>query len=339
MVYGNPERVKPYFAVSPRFRSDAAAERKDQPLDRTLAVLEQSWRCPAACAVATLATELGLPLPSAARLVAQLEARGLIRARSARVGCSGSAAHQPGPGCRARGIHGDAAHLLLVGLASRLGEHCQIGVVAEPRWCTWTAPAGARGASLQVRAGRAPADPTAPLPASCSWRSWTTPDWLAFSAGVRCGAIRRPPSPIPATLIVPVREARRRGWAVRPMANMPPAWSGCAADQGAQQRHAGQPRHCHSIAAHAVQCGAPVRSGIARRGEGDRCDDRSGSRGDVTGGRDRRSRRLPSVSPAIVTSASGETCSGAAAPGRRPLPIWWPGQDMPGSRRGCFVSS
>ena len=38
--------------------SDAAAGRKDQPLDRTLAVLEQVVAMPGRFAVATLATEL-----------------------------------------------------------------------------------------------------------------------------------------------------------------------------------------------------------------------------------------------------------------------------------------
>ncbi len=193
--------------------SDAAAGRKDQPLDRTLAVLEQVVAMPGRFAVATLATELGLPLPSAARLVAQLEARGLIRR------ALGSRQLSPGPRLINLGLDaaraaftGDAAHLLLVGLASRLGEHCQIGVVSGTEVVYVDSARGARGASLQFEPGER-------LPIHCTS---TGKLFLAEldDAGLARFLGRRPlrrytPSTItdPATLIVPVREARRRGWA------------------------------------------------------------------------------------------------------------------------------
>ena len=212
-----------------------------------------------------------------------------------------------------------------------MGEHCQIGVVSGTEVVYVDSVRGARAASLQFEPGER-------VPIHCTS---TGKLFLAEldDAGLSRFLGHRPlprytPSTVtePATLLVPVREVRRRGWAATD-GEYVAGVVGCAVPIRGRNNAMLASLAVAIRGAHAVRCGAPVRSGIARHGEGDRGDDRSGSRGDVTGGRDRRSRRLPSVSPAIVTSASGETCSGAAAPGPAALsPIWWPGQDMPGSR-------
>jgi IclR family transcriptional regulator, acetate operon repressor len=162
---------------------------------------------------ATLAAELGLPLPSAARLVTQLEARGLIRRPL------GTRQLSPGPRLVSLGLDAacaaftsDAAHLLLVGLAARLSEHCQIGIVDGTEVVYMDSAHGARSARLQF-------EPGARAPLHC------TSTGKLFLAELNDAELsrflgRRPlrrysPSTItdPATLIEQVRDVRRRGWA------------------------------------------------------------------------------------------------------------------------------
>ncbi len=190
-----------------------AAARKQQPLDRILAVIDAVLAMPGRLSVATLATELGLPLPTAARLVTQLEARGLIR--------RGLGTRQLSPGPRLIGVGlnavcaaftADAAHLLLVGLAARLGEHCQIGVVRGTEVVYVDSARGARGASLQFEPGE-----HVPIHCTSTGKLFLAElDDAALSRFLGGRPLRRyTPSTItdPQALIAQVREARRRGWA------------------------------------------------------------------------------------------------------------------------------
>jgi len=193
-------------------QNDASGVR-DQPLDRAFAVLELVLSAPGRFTAATLAAELDLPLPSAARLVTQLEARGLIRR------ALGTRHLSPGPRLVSLGLDAaraaftsDAAHLLLVGLAARLGEHCQIGVVNGTEVIYVDSARGARGARLQFEPGEH-------VSLHCTS---TGKLFLAELGDAEMARFlgRRPlrrytPSTVtdPATLIEQVREVRRRGWA------------------------------------------------------------------------------------------------------------------------------
>lgn len=200
----------------PRARGSAqndASGNKDQPLDRAFAVLELVLSAPGRFTAAALAAELGLPLPSAARLVTQLEARGLIRR------ALGTRHLSPGPRLIGLGLDAagaaftsDAAHLLLVGLAARLHEHCQIGVVNEIEVIYVDSVRGARSAHLQF-------EPGGHVPLHC------TSTGKLFMAELGDAELcrflgRRPlrrytPSTVtdPTRLIEQVREVRRCGWA------------------------------------------------------------------------------------------------------------------------------
>lgn len=178
-----------------------------------LAVLERVLDAPGRFSVAALANELGLPLPSVARIVAQLQSRALIR-RS--VG-----SRQLSPGTRLLGVGLAAAraaftselpHQLLIGLAASVGEHCQIGVIRGTEVVYLHSARGARGASLQFEPGEH-------VPIHC------TSTGKLFLAELDDAALarflgRRPlrrytPSTItdPVRLTAQVKDVRRRGWA------------------------------------------------------------------------------------------------------------------------------
>jgi DNA-binding IclR family transcriptional regulator len=194
-------------------RPKPAAARKPQPLDRMLAVIEAVLAAPGRLSVATLAADLDLPLPSAARLVTQLEARRLLRRGL------GTRQLSPGPRLIDLGLNaaratfmGDAAHVLLVGLAARLGEHCQIGVVSGTEVAYVDSARGARGASLQFEPGE-----RAPIHCTSTGKLFLAElDDAALPLFLGQRPLRRhTPSTVtdPAVLIAQVREARGRGWA------------------------------------------------------------------------------------------------------------------------------
>jgi len=203
----------PSLPPSVKSTQKSAASAKNQPIDRALAVLEQVLDAPGRFSVATLASELALPLPSAARLVAQLESRGLIRRPlGTRQLSPGTRLLALGLGAARATFTSDVPHQLLVGLAASLGEHCQIGVVSGTEVVYLDSARGARGASLQFEPGER-------VPIHC------TSTGKLFLAELDDAALarflgRRPlrrytPSTItdPAKLIAQVKQVRAHGWA------------------------------------------------------------------------------------------------------------------------------
>src|ERR1700744_3749289 len=184
----------------------------DQPLDRALAVLELVLAMPGRLSVATLAVEARLPMPTAARLVTHLEARRLIRRGL------GTRHLSPGPRLIGLGLDaaraavtGDAAHLLLAGLAARLGEHCQIGVVSETDVVYVDSVRGARAASLQFEPGE-----RARIHCTSTGKLFLAEQDDAGLWGFLGNRplLRHTATTVtdPAVLRDQVREARRRGW-------------------------------------------------------------------------------------------------------------------------------
>lgn len=203
----------PRSKAAPNAAPNAASAPRGQPIDRVLDVLEHVLEAPGRFSVATLAAELGLPLPSVARLVAQLEARALIRRP---VGT-----RQLSPGARLLGLGlgaaraaftGDAVHQLLAGLAAHLGEHCQIGVIRDTQVVYLDSARGARGASLQFEPGE-----HAPVHCTSTGKLFLAE---LDDAGLARVLGRRPlqrhtPSTItdPAMLKAQLADVRRLGWA------------------------------------------------------------------------------------------------------------------------------
>jgi IclR family acetate operon transcriptional repressor len=106
----------------------------------------------------------------------------------------------------------DAAHLLLAGLAARLGEHCQVGVVSGAEVVYIDSARGARGASLQFEPGER-------VPIHCTstgklFLAELDDAVLAGFLGTR--PLRRYTASTvtdPAVLLAQVHETRQRGWA------------------------------------------------------------------------------------------------------------------------------
>lgn len=192
---------------------DQAGADKDQPLDRTLAVLECVLDAPGRFSATTLAAELGLPLPSVARLVVQLEARGLIRrVLGTRQLAPGARLLGLGLGAARAAFMGDAPHQLLVSLAAQLREHCQIGVISGTEVVYLDSAKGARGASLQFEPGE-----HAPIHCTSTGKLFLAElDDAELVRVIGRRPLRRfTPSTItnPAGLIEEVKMVRRRGWA------------------------------------------------------------------------------------------------------------------------------
>jgi IclR family transcriptional regulator, acetate operon repressor len=185
----------------------------DQPLDRALAVMELVLAKPGRLSVATLAAEAHLPMPTAARLVTQLEARRLIRRGL------GTRYLSPGPRLIGLGLDaaraavtGEATHRLLVGLAARLGEHCQIGVVSGTDVVYVDSVRGTRGASLQFEPGE-----HAPIHCTSTGKLFLAElDDASLSSFLGTRPLPRHTASTvsdPAALRTQVHAVRRRGWA------------------------------------------------------------------------------------------------------------------------------
>ena len=104
----------------------------DQPLDRALAVLDfvLSQRGPVTASLIAEAT--GLPAATAHRLIGQLESRALLkRALGSKKLLPGSRLVDLGTRIMRAALQSDGIHVLLARLASRLGEHCHIGMISD----------------------------------------------------------------------------------------------------------------------------------------------------------------------------------------------------------------
>src|SRR5882724_2012410 len=101
----------------------------EQPLDRALAVLNGVVAAARPVSVTEIALACALPVPTAHRLVAQLEARGLLkRALGSRKVIVGAALLALGLAALEAALRGDRPHQILRALSADLGEHTQVGV-------------------------------------------------------------------------------------------------------------------------------------------------------------------------------------------------------------------
>jgi len=101
----------------------------EQPLDRALAVLNGVVAAARPVSVTEIALACALPVPTAHRLVAQLEARGLLkRALGSKKVIVGAALLALGLAALEAALRGDRPHQILLALSADLGEHTQVGV-------------------------------------------------------------------------------------------------------------------------------------------------------------------------------------------------------------------
>jgi IclR family transcriptional regulator, acetate operon repressor len=135
----------------------AAAPRsdKEQPLDRTIAVLTALVTAARPPSVTELAAACGLPVPTVHRIAAQLEKRGLVkRALGSKKLLVGAGLVRLGAAAADAAMRSDAVHQILVALAHGLGEPCQIGVRVDNEVVYVDSARTTRAAGLHFEQGR-----------------------------------------------------------------------------------------------------------------------------------------------------------------------------------------
>lgn len=106
----------------------AAEGSPDQPLDRAFAVLGAVADAARPISITEIAADCALPVPTVHRLAGQMERRGLLaRSLGSKRFVVGPALVRLGTASLEAALRVDRPHQVLVSLAERLGEHCQIG--------------------------------------------------------------------------------------------------------------------------------------------------------------------------------------------------------------------
>lgn len=127
----------------------------EQPLDRALALLSALAHAARPMTVTDLAAACGMPVPSAHRMALQLEARNLVkRAVGSKKLLIGPRLVHLGIAAAEAAMRSDAVHQILVGLATRIGEPCQIGVREDNEVVYVDTARTVRSAGLHFEQGR-----------------------------------------------------------------------------------------------------------------------------------------------------------------------------------------
>ena len=133
----------------------APVEPREQPMDRAFAILAALAAAARPMSMTELAALCAVPVPTVHRLAAQLEARGLVkRALGSKQLLVGPALVQLGAAATEAAVRSDHVHRILVALAARVGEPCQIGVRAGNEIVYVDTVRAARSAGLHFEQGR-----------------------------------------------------------------------------------------------------------------------------------------------------------------------------------------
>jgi len=104
----------------------------EQPMDRAFAILGAVVAAAGPQSVTDIAAALSLPVPTAHRLVAQLEKRGLLkRSLGSKKVVIGEAFVRLGISAVDAALRGDRPHQILLALSASLGEHVQVGIRSD----------------------------------------------------------------------------------------------------------------------------------------------------------------------------------------------------------------
>jgi IclR family acetate operon transcriptional repressor len=108
------------------------AAKNEQPMDRAFAVLGRVVAEAVPVSVTDIAAACSLPVPTAHRLVMQLEKRGLLkRALGSKKVIVGEALLHLGLAAVDAALRGDRPHQILLALSASLGEHVQLGIRSD----------------------------------------------------------------------------------------------------------------------------------------------------------------------------------------------------------------
>ncbi|MHB8727247.1 MAG: IclR family transcriptional regulator [Casimicrobiaceae bacterium] len=185
----------------------------DQPLDRAIAFLMALATAGRPTSVTELAAICGFPVTTAHRLATQLEKRNLVkRALSSKKLVVGAALLRLGLAAAEAAMRSDRVHQILLALAGKIGEPCQIGVRSENDVVYVDTARGARSVGLHFDQGRhAPLQCTSIGKLYLAELSEEEFEWWLASAEL--------PKLAPATIVSKpklrsvVRGVRKNGWA------------------------------------------------------------------------------------------------------------------------------
>jgi IclR family transcriptional regulator, acetate operon repressor len=128
---------------------------REQPLDRIFLLMEAVARAGKPTTITEIAAQIGLPPPTVHRLVAQLVSRDLLkRALDSKRVLVGPRLVDFGARVLKGAMLADQSHLILSNLANELGEHCQVGIVAEGAVLYVDTARADRALGLQFQPGR-----------------------------------------------------------------------------------------------------------------------------------------------------------------------------------------
>lgn len=134
---------------------DPPAAVADQPLDRALALMAAVADADRPLSITELAQGCGLPVPTAHRLVGQLEQRGLLkRAFASRKLVVGPPLVRFAAAVVQAAMRNDRTHQVLEALAVEIGEHCQIGFRSGNEVVYADTVRAARSSGLHFEQGR-----------------------------------------------------------------------------------------------------------------------------------------------------------------------------------------
>jgi len=188
-------------------------EPRDQPLDRAFAMLSALASASRPTSITELAALCAVPVPTAHRLAGQLEERGLVKyALASKKLLVGPALVQLGMAAAQAAVRSDRVHGILVALAAKLGESCQIGVRADNEVVYVDTVRAARSAGLHFEQGR-----RAPIHSTSIGKIYLAemPD-EQFDLWLQNAEL---PRLTPATIVsarkmkATVKDVRRNGWA------------------------------------------------------------------------------------------------------------------------------
>jgi IclR family transcriptional regulator, acetate operon repressor len=187
---------------------------KTQPMDRIFAILETVANARQPLSLADISATSCLPMPTAHRLIGDLERRGFLKRAL-------SSKRRLLPGIRLTelsrhalhaAIIGDRPHVILEQLASEVQEHCQIGTVTNDEVLYVDAVQVRRASGLQLEQGR-----SAPLHCTSMGKLYLASlDPESLSAWIRGRKLERiTPRTItdPKLLFTHLRRVRKQGWA------------------------------------------------------------------------------------------------------------------------------
>ncbi|WP_267426746.1 IclR family transcriptional regulator [Methylobacterium sp. GC_Met_2] len=193
--------------------ADQLPRSQDGPLDRALAILTFVAEQKKALSAAEIATALALPLPTAHRLIGNLEGRGLVqKALGTKRYVVGSALVTLSAKTIGAAFRTVRRNAVLSAVADRIGEQCEIGIVRDNVVAYVDSVQSKQQQGLQFNPGAA-----APLHCTSTGKIYMSrlPAKVRHRLAHSLPLVRHTPTTIadPETLLVQLDIIRRRGWA------------------------------------------------------------------------------------------------------------------------------